>query len=233
MPGSATPQVNESNVPYQFDGQVTIGGANASTSMSPLAAGDLAYKAWNFPTYLATGTSTFSITGSVYLSAVHLSAALTYSNIYVGVIANGGTASAGSCFAGVYNAAGTLVATTADLSGVLSTVAGNTGLLTFPLATALTPASGGQFWVGMFFNASGTASMPVLAGLAGQTAANALTTYAGTVGKIGGIAAAAPAVAAPFPFAAVATTSGTAMPATFALGSAGTTGAQCFWTALA
>jgi hypothetical protein len=172
------------------------------------------------------------VAGSVYLSLVHLSANTTYSNIYVNVLANVGTASAGSCFAGIYNALGTLVATTADLSGVLSTVAGNTKQLAFPLATAYTPSASAPFYVGMFFNASGTASFPVLAGLAGQTASNTAA-LAGTIANCGGITSVTATVAAPFPFAAIATTSGTAMPATFALGSAGTTGAQCFWTALA
>lgn len=237
MAGSnVTPAVNESTVPYQFDGTVTMGGANASSAMSPLQPADLALKAWNFPSYLATGTSTFSVVGSVYLTLMHLNYGVTYSNIFVSAIANVGTASAGSCFAGIYNSAGTLVATTGDIAGVLGTAAGNTGLLQFPLATALTPAAGGPYYVGMFFNASGTASFPVLAGIAGQTAANSLTTLAGTIAKCGGISSTTATVSTgttPYVFSAVATTSATQMPATFALGSAGTTGAQCFWCGLA
>jgi hypothetical protein len=229
MPG-ITPALNETTAPYQFDGTVLAGGSNVNMAMAPLNPADLAIKAWNFPSYLCTGTATFSVIGSVYMSLVHLNYGLTYNNIYVNAIANVGTASAGSCFAGIYNSAGTLVATTADLSGVLGTGAGNTKLLTFPLATALTPAASGPYYVGMFFNASGTASFPVLGGIAGQTAANSLTTLAGTIAQCGGISSTIATVSAPYPFAAIATTSGTAMPATFALGSAGTTGAQCFWT---
>jgi|SRR5215472_4047315 len=225
------PPAAESTTPYVFDGTVTVQGGQVSGA--PLGPADLGFKAWNFPTYLSTGTATFSVVGSVYLSMVHLSSQQTYSSIYVNAVANAGTASSGSCFAGIYNSSGTLVATTADLSGVLGTGAGNTKLLSFPLATALTPATAGLYYVGMFFNASGTASFPVLSGLAGQTAANSLTTFAGQVANNGGITSATATVAAPFPFAAVATTSGTAMPATFALGSAGTTGAQCFWVGLA
>ena len=230
------PQVNETQAPYLFDGTVLTGGANVTLAMSPLNPADLALKAWNFPTYNCTGTATFSVVGSVYMTLMHLQTGLTYSNIHVNVIANGGTASAGSCFAGLYNSTGTLVATTADLSGVLSTVAGKTGLMTFPLATAYTPTTSGQYYVGMFFNASGTASFPVLGGMTGQTAANSLTTYAGSVGFTALSTLTTPVgtggTVYPSPFAAIATTSGTAMPGTFALGSAGTTGAQVFWCGL-
>jgi hypothetical protein len=231
------PTLNETTAPYQFDGTISTGGANVSLAMSPLSPGDLGLKAWNFPTYQCTGTATFSVVGSVYLSMMHLQYGLTYSNVYVNVLANVGTATAGSCFAGLYNSAGTLVATTADLSGVLGTHAGSTGILTFPLATAYTPASSGQFYAGMFFNASGTASFPVLAGIQGQTAANSLTTWAGSIGFTSLSTLTTPygtgGTLQPSPWAAVATTSGTAMPATFALGSAGTTGAQVFWCGLA
>ena len=230
------PQLNETTAPYQFDGTVLTGGGNVSLAMSPLGPADLGLKAWNFPTYNCTGTATFSVVGSVYLTLMHLQYGLTYSNIYINVLANAGTASAGSCFAGIYNSSGTLVATTNDLSGVLSTVAGKTGILTFPLATALTPAASGPYFVGMFFNASGTASFPVLAGMTGQTAANSLTNYAGSVGFTAlsntGLPVGTGTTFA-YPFAAIATTSGTAMPGTFAIGSAGTTGAQVFWCGLA
>jgi len=227
------PQVNETTAPQAFDGPVSVGGGQVSGG--PVGPSDVALKTWNFPSYMCTGTATFSVAGSVYLSMVHLAANTTYSNIYVNVLANGGTATTGSNFAGIYNSAGTLVASTGDLSGPLGTGAGSTKLLTFPLATALTTGtSSAPYYVGMFFNASGTASFPVLAGIAGQTAANSLGTLAGQIGNCGGLTSgAAPAAAAPFPFAAIATTSGTALPASFVLGSAGTTGAQCFWTALA
>lgn len=231
-----TPPVNETTAPYQFDGAVNMGGAaNAHQAMAQMVPNDFSLKAWNFPTYLCTGTATFSVVGSVYLTALHLTANTTYTNIYVNVLANVGTATTGSNFAGIYNSAGTLVATTGDLSGVLGTGTGNKGILTFPLSTALTPTAGGNYYVGMFFNASGTASFPVLGGITGQTAANSLTTWAGTIGFTGltaGTSATPDGTAAPYPWAAVATTSGTAMPATFALGSAGTTGAQVFWCGL-
>jgi hypothetical protein len=225
-----TPPVNETTSPYQFDSPVTVGGGQISGG--PTAPADFGFKTWNVPLWSATGTSTFSVVGSVYLTALHLQYGLTYSNIYVNVLANGGTASAGSCFAGLYNSAGTLVATTADLSGALSTVAGNKGVLSFPLSTAYTPASSGQYYVGMFFNASGTASFPVLAGVAGQTAANALTSFVGSYVPLG-FSTTSATQAAPYPWAAIATTSATAMPATFTLTSAGTTGAQAYWAALA
>jgi hypothetical protein len=218
-----------------FSGTVSVASLAATGTLSALhleapavSAGqpDVAgLRAWNFPTYVMGGTATFPVQGTVYGAALHLTPGVTYSTMYVRVLANVGTASAGSCFAGVYNSLGTLVATTNDVSGVLGTAAGTTGYLAFPLATAYTPAAGGIFYAGMFFNASGTASYPVLQGLQQQTAANSVTTLAGTVnGPLG----TTPAV-----FWATATTSGTAMPVSFSLSALGTTGAQCPWVGLA
>jgi len=87
----------------------------------------------------------------------------------------------------------------------------------------------------MFFNASGTASFPVLAGIQGQTAANSLTTWAGSIGFTALSTLPTPVgtgTVYAYPWSAIATTSGTAMPGTFAIGSAGTTGAQTFWCGL-
>jgi hypothetical protein len=193
-----------------------------------VAPADFALKAWNFPLWNAAGTGTFSVVGSVGLAALHLSAGQQYNNIYVNVIATGGTATAGSNFAGLYNSAGTLVATTADISGALGTGAGNKGILAFPLTGTFTPAVSGQYYVGMFFNTSGTGSFPVLASLTGQTAATSQGLFVGSFIPVG-ISATSVASAAPYSFAAVATTSATAMPASFALGSAGTTGASAYW----
>lgn len=251
MPSSVvTPQLNETTAPYQFDGAVTmsgpttmngtvsmsgvvagpatfngsatIAGVNAAVALSPPAPSDVGLKAWTFPTYLATGTATFSVVGSVYLAMTHLTSGLTYGTIYAAIGTSGGSITTGSSFAGVYNGAGTLVATTADISTVLGTGTYVPGLYySFPLATAFTVTTAGPYWVGMFFNAGGTASFPVF-----KTAAGNVT------GATGAQIAAGPGTA-PFPFAAIATTSATAMPATFALGSAGTTGAIVYWAGLA
>jgi hypothetical protein len=222
-----SPPVNETTSPYQFDGLVTQGGGQISGS--PMGPSNLGFKAWNFPVQEATGTGTFTVAGSVYLTAMNLQYGVTYSNIYVNALANAGTASAGSCFAGLYNSAGTLVATTNDLSGVLGTGIGTTHVLTFPLATAYTPASSGQFYVGMFFNASGTASFPVLAAAAGQTAATGTTLFVGSYFPYGVTAGGVLTGTSPYMFSAIATTAATVMPPTFTLTAAGTTGAQAYW----
>jgi hypothetical protein len=228
VPAIVTPALNETTSPYQFDGTVVMGGANASAALTPMTPATVNLKAWNFPTWLATGTaSAVTLIGSVYLSAVHLNYGQTYSNIYVRIQANTGTASVGSNWAGLYNSAGTLVATTADISGILGTAAGTTGYLAFPLATAYTPSTGGLYWTACQFStgAVATSSMPVFYAMANQVT---LTTSAGVIGG--------PLLTAgtnAFPFAAVATTSATALPATFALGSAGTTGAYVYWAGLA
>lgn len=224
MPGY-TPPLNETTSPYQFDGTIVVGGSNATAALTPMTPMTVGLKAWTFPTYLAAGTSSgLALIGSVYLAAVHLNASQTYSNIYINVRANIGTAQAGSCWAGIYNSGGSLVATTNDISGVLGTAAGNTGYLAFPLSTAYTPPAAGVYWTALQIN-SGTAvgSAPSFATPAG--ALSTLTTGANTV--------AGPVLTSGFPFAAVATTGATALPGTFALGSAIGTGAYVYWAGLA
>jgi hypothetical protein len=229
-----TPPVNETTSPYQFDGAITAGGGNISAAMSPMTPADFSLKSWNFPLWMCTGTATWLPLGSVLLTAVHLSANLTYSNIYLNLATCQGSAGVGSNFVGIYNSAGTLVQSSSDLSGVLGT--GTTtaakGMFTFPLATAYTPPAGGLYYVGIEFNCLNTSSIPVLYGIAGQTASNSLTTLAGQIG-VAGLSASAVSTAAPYAWSAIATTAATALPGTFALGSAGTTGAQVFWCGLA
>jgi hypothetical protein len=222
-----TPPLNETTSPYQFDGTINVGGANASTAMSPMTPATLGLKAWNFPTWLATGTaSALTLFGSVYLSAVHLNYGLSYNNIYVRIQANIGTAQAGSCWAGLYNSAGTLVATTNDISGVLGTAGGTTGYLAFPLSTTYTPAAGGLYYTGLQFN-YGTATSSAAAF---YTMANQITVTT-SAGIIGGPLLVAGTNA--FPFSAIATVGPGSLPPSFALGSAGTTGAYVYWAGLA
>lgn len=210
-----------------LSGPTLIGGANASYALSPLGPDGGGLKAWSFPNYLALGTaSAVTVQGSVYLAQAHLTAGVSYSTVYVKLQANGGTALAGSNFAGLYNSAGALVATTADLSTALGTNAGTTGYIACPLATAYTPPVGGVHWVGCEFNFTNAGSYPVF-----YTMSN-FVTLATSAGKTAtGIAA--PNGTQPYPYSAVATTSGTALPASFALGSAGTTGAYVFWAGVA
>lgn len=213
----------QDGVSTALGGPTTIAGARADYVMSALVPGDTGLKAWSFPVKDATGTgSAVTVAGTVYLSSLHLSAGVTYGTIYLKVQANGGTASAGSNFAGLYNSSGVLVATTADISIKLGTTGGTTGYFTLPLATAYTPTTSGQHWVGAFFNASAAGSLPQLYCMANFVT---VTTSAGV--GVNGIAA--PNGAAPFPYATIATTSATAMPASFTLGSAVNTGAYVFW----
>lgn len=244
-PNLLYPGAHQESGPYVFTGPVTftgtvtapntsgttsIGGANAAYALSPLGPADIGLKAWSFPNYLALGTaSAVTVAGSVYLSAVHLTGGVTYSNLYLKLQANGGAASAGSNFAGLYNSSGALVATTADLSGALGTTAaaGTTGYITCPLSTAYTvPGAGGLYWVGVEFNFGFTGSFPTF-----YTMSN-FVTLATSAGKTAtGIAA--PNGTQPYPFSAVATTSGTALPSSFTLTNAGTTGAYVFWAGAA
>jgi len=213
--------------PSGFSGTTSIGGANASAALSPVNPADIGLKAWSFPNYLALGTaSAVTVVGSVYMSAVHLTAGVSYSNLYLKLQANGGTANAGSNFAGLYNSAGQLVATTADLATRLGTNAGTTGYITCPLTAAYTPSAGGLYWVAAQFNFANAGSFPAF-----YTMTNfiTVTTSAGTTST--GIAA--PTGTTPYPYAAIATAAATALPATTALTSVGTTGAYVFWAGAA
>jgi hypothetical protein len=210
-------------------GTTQIGGANASYALSQLNPGDIGLKAWSFPNYLGQGTaSAVAVAGSVYLSAVHLTGGVTYSTIYVNLIANGGGAAAGSNFAGLYNSSGARVATTADIAGALGTTAasGTTGYISLPLSASYTPPSGGLYWVACEFNFANAGSYPKFACLNNYVTAS-------TSAGITATGVAAPVGTQPFPYSAVATTSATALPTSFALGSAGTTGAYVYWSALA
>jgi hypothetical protein len=216
-----------SGVNATLAGPVTMGGANASYVMSNLGPADVGLKAWSFAVDAATGTaSAVTVAGSVYLTTTHLTGGVTYGTIYLKFQANGGTASTGSNFAGLYNSAGYLVATSNDISLAMGTAAGSTGYITCPLATAYTPSGGGQYWVGAFFNASAAGSFPVLYARSGFVT---VSTSAGN--GVNGIAG--PVQATPYPYAAVATSSATALPSSFTLGSAGTTGAYVYWAGLA
>lgn len=223
------PPVNETTSPYNFDSQVNIAGADATGGLSGLQPADVSLKAWTFPTYLASGSaSAVTVTGSVYLAAVHLRLNQTYSNVYFKLQANGGTAgttSAGpaNSFAGIYNNLGSLVATTGTIDAILGTGAGTSGAITTALSTAYTAQYSGLHYVALQFAASPAGSFPALNTYAGFTT---VTTSAGTIALPG-------VTAAPYPYSAVATTSGTALPATFTLGSAGTTGAFAYWAGLA
>lgn len=229
------PTLNETTAPYLFDGTVLAGGSNVNYAMAPVAPNNFAYKAWNFHPYFCGGTATVMQVGSVYLAAVNLQYGVTYSNIYVNLLTTGGTAVTGSNFAGIYNAAGTLVAQTADISSVIGT--GNSGLLQFPLATALTPAASAQYWVAFTSTANSAGAAPVLLGLAAQTTVGLSNgTLAQTIGGVtGGVTTTGvlPAVAAPYPFTTIGTGLHNTLPATFTAATSTTALAQCFWTGLA
>lgn len=208
-----------------FTGQVNITGDISAAEFTGAQPENIALKAWNVPTTQMGGTATVTIGGTVYGASVNLVAGVTYSTMYINVVAAGGTFTAGSNFAGLYNPAGSLVATTADLTAALGTGTTIPGYRPLPLATAYTPATSGPHYTGIFFNTSAVGSFPVLVGLSQQAVANSVTTLAGTMnGPIG---------TTPSLWWAAATTSATQMPASFTLTNMGTTGAQCYWVGLA
>jgi len=211
-------------------GQVTISGVNASYAMSPLGPADVGLKAWAYPPKDALGTgSAVTLTGTTYLSAVHLTPGVTYGTIWLKIQANGGTATAGSNFAGIYNGQGKLQASTGDLSVALGTTGGTTGYIACPLTTPWTEdTAGGLHYVGVQFTYGASGSYPVFYTLSAPL--NTISTGAGN--GVSGVSG--PLGAAPFPYSAVAGTTVAAglIPPTFPLGSAGTTSAYTYWTAL-
>jgi len=213
-----------------LNGQVTISGINASYAMSPLGPADVGLKAWAYPPKDALGTgSAVTVTGTTYLTTVHLTPGVTYGTIWLKLQANGGTATAGSNFAGIYNAQGSLKVSTGDISVQLGTTGGTTGYIACPLSSSYTEdALGGLHWVGVQFTYASAGSYPVFY----TPSAPLNTVTAGAGNGVSGVAG--PNGAAPFPYSAVAGTTVAAglIPPTFPIGSAGTTAAYVYWAAL-
>ena len=147
MPSIINPQTNETQAPYQFDGGVTIGGANLAGGGASLSPSNVGLKAWDFPLALAGGTGAAMTSAYLYIAQVNLPVNTAFSNLYVnqtGTLA--AVPSTTASFAGLWyvntSSTAALVASTAQIGTATGTGA---GFKTYPLTAAFTTASPGTY----------------------------------------------------------------------------------------
>jgi hypothetical protein len=205
-------------------GNASIGGASANDLSEVIAPSAYGLQAYNFPYLFAVnGTNTGSAVttaGLLYLAKVPLAAGTVVTNLWFSIATAAATPTSGENFGGIYNQSGTLVATTADLSTTIGT---NTGPIEAPLTAAYTVPSGGNYYVGFFFNAG---TQPVLTCYGGQVTVTTSVAHFGSATTFGN-------TAAKYPFSVSATTGNTtAMPASITMSSNTATGAYAYWVGL-
>jgi hypothetical protein len=103
--------------------------------------------AWTFDNVSDSGSSTIT-TGTPFMSKVWVREPATLSTLYISITTSGVSLTAGQNFAGVYNAAGTRLAVTADQTTAWGTTTGlQTMALTVPVA--VTP---GAYYITLLAN---------------------------------------------------------------------------------
>jgi hypothetical protein len=220
VPSVITPATNETTSPFQFDGPVNFGAVSATAQLTATAfnPASVGLQAWTFPTCFATGVgSAVTTAGRLYLATLNLAAGIQLTKLYFNIATAASGITSSQNFAGLFNATGTQVATTADLSTLIGT---NTGYITAPLTATYTVPTAGVYYFGVFFNAGTT--QPVLTTQVSEvTVTTSSTVAAGPV-----------ATAAQYPFSVSATTGlTTALPASITVSSNSLTGAYNLWAA--
>jgi hypothetical protein len=205
------------NGPVTYNGSVSLGGTSANDYNEALSPSSLGLTAWDYPYIFATGTGSAVITGgSLYLMKLPLAGGTPITNLWFKIATAAVTPVSGQCFAGLYNANGALVATSADLASTIST---NTGPIKAPL-TSVYNSTGGNYWVGLSVNA---ATLPVLSCYTGFVTVTTSVATFGSATTFGN-------TAAKYPFAVSATTGNTtALPASITMASNTATGAYTAW----
>lgn len=124
---------------------------NNITALQPTNFGALesGYKAWTFPAEQVVGGGSVPGAGAVTLGKVLVNTTQSVSGIALYVATGGVGLTSGQNFAGVYNASGTLVATTADLT----TPWAGTGWMNHALVGAPFVLSAGSYWIAIMSNA--------------------------------------------------------------------------------
>lgn len=111
--------------------------------------------AWTYDPNMAghvTAQSSGGVAGRITLVRIPIRRTITWSNVWIGLSGVDAGASLSNCYLGVYNSAGTLMGTTADVSASLMTGATAKAL---PLATAFT-ATPGMYFIAMLLNGTWT-----------------------------------------------------------------------------
>lgn len=114
-------------------GSLTVGGSlivPVPNVSPPAMSGVLA---WNYDPEIA-GSGGLLVSGTLYLHKLIVTTAITATNIVIGVTVAGGTLTAGQNLCGIYNASGTLIATSVDQTTAWGTSGGKACALTAPVA---------------------------------------------------------------------------------------------------
>lgn len=121
--------------------------------------GDHGLITWTGDPEYATANTAVATAGTVYHCKVHCSTSFTATNVIIYVVSAGTVLTAGQCFAGLYNSAGSLIASTADISSGATSFA-TSGSYTFPLAGGpYTNLVAGDYTVAFFFNGTAGPSL--------------------------------------------------------------------------
>lgn len=125
---------------------ITSQGTRIATLERSPAAADFSLEAWTYDPLIAAQTSTLT-SGTVYMAKLRVVSAFTTSSVYLQVSTAGSSLTAGQNFIGLYDAAGTRVALTADQT----TAWGSTGLKTAAWAASAS-LSAGFYYVALLTN---------------------------------------------------------------------------------
>lgn len=160
--------------------QVSSGGTNTSfpnISVTGNALGiptpaNIGYVAWTADPATVTGGQ-LATNGTVYLASVYIPVATTLTKLSWGTGTTGITATSGQNFVGLYNSAGTRLASV----NVDTHATATAGLFTETISVAVTP---GHYWVGFVFNCS-TAPSPYRNNFVNGTLVNGSVVSAGNL----------------------------------------------------
>jgi hypothetical protein len=121
--------------------------------------GDHGLITWTGDPEYATANTVVATAGTVYHCKVHCPVLFTATNVIIYVVTAGTVLTSGQCFAGLYNSAGTLIASTADISSGATSFA-TSGSYTFALSGGpYVNLAAGDYTVAFFFNGTGGPSL--------------------------------------------------------------------------
>lgn len=109
--------------------------------------------AWTYDPDIAghvTAQSSAGVAGRITLTKIQIRKTITWSNVWLGLSGVDTAAALTNCYVGVYNASGTLMGTTADLSATFVNAA-NAKAIALPLTAAFT-APPGEYFIAMLLN---------------------------------------------------------------------------------
>ena len=131
---------------FTTDGSITSG--PTWTTNFTAQPNDSGYLAWSFDPMMVSGTGIAPTSGVVNLVKVQVPQPISVTNVVLYVVTAGNTLTAGQSFAGIYNSAGTLVATTASQSSSWN----STGRKSMALTGGPFTLAPGYYWVAFFSN---------------------------------------------------------------------------------